>query len=105
MSDQEAFKKFMQQLQKAGSGRGGFSGGPRGFMTGSGLILALVAGGVALNASLFNGASSFSCPAWSSTEFWSTVDGGHRAIKYTRYAAVTSPRNIRFNFPPLVSMG
>jgi hypothetical protein len=57
MSDQEAFKKFMQQLQKAGSGGRGFSGGPKGFLTGSGLILALIAGGVALNASLFNGAS------------------------------------------------
>jgi hypothetical protein len=57
MSDQEAFKKFMQQLQRAGSRGGGFSGGPKGFITGSGLLLALVAGGVALNASLFNGVS------------------------------------------------
>uniref|UniRef100_A0A0W0G0Z6 Prohibitin n=1 Tax=Moniliophthora roreri TaxID=221103 RepID=A0A0W0G0Z6_MONRR len=49
------------------------AGGPnpgRGFFAGSGLIIALVAGGVALNASLFN------------------VDGGHRAIKYTRLHGV-----------------
>jgi len=69
-NQQEAFKRFTQQLQRVG--RGG-SGGrpPAGFLAGSGLIFALVAGGFALNASLFN------------------VDGGHRAIKYTRLHGVT----------------
>jgi prohibitin 2 len=54
---EDILKKFMQQVQRAGqssSGRG-FSGGPRGFFTGSGLLIALVGGGFLLNASLFNG--------------------------------------------------
>jgi prohibitin 2 len=63
--DQDAFRKLANQLKKASS-----SGGPKGFFAGSGLIVALVAGGVAVNASLFN------------------VDGGHRAIKYTRLHGV-----------------
>jgi prohibitin 2 len=90
MSDQqEAFRRFAQQLQRAAQGNGGFPGGsPRGLFAGGGLIIALVAGGLALNASLFNGAhlpainvrpSILSDP--------NTVDGGHRAIKYTRYAS------------------
>ncbi|KAI9443369.1 band 7 family-domain-containing protein [Lactarius indigo] len=63
-NQQEAFRRFAQQLQRASKGGGGFPGGsPRGLFAGGGLIIALVAGGVALNASLFN------------------VDGGHRAIQ------------------------
>jgi len=67
MNSQEAWKRLANQLQKAGvsGGRGGIPGG-KGAFAGGGLLIALVAGGVALNASLFN------------------VDGGHRAIKYTR---------------------
>ncbi|PAV17140.1 proteolysis and peptidolysis-related protein [Pyrrhoderma noxium] len=45
--------------------------GPGGLFAGSGLLIALAVGGFALNASLFN------------------VDGGHRAIKYTRLNGVT----------------
>ena len=55
-SPQDAWRRLGQQLQRAGG-----SGGPRmpgkGFFTGTGLLLALVGGGVALNASLFNGES------------------------------------------------
>ncbi|KAI0714050.1 band 7 family-domain-containing protein [Cerioporus squamosus] len=69
--NQETWRRLQQQLQRASAGGGG---GPRmpvkGFFTGSGLLLALVGGGIALNASLFN------------------VDGGHRAIKYTRLHGV-----------------
>jgi len=67
MNSQEAWKRLANQLQKAGvsGGRGGIPGG-KGAFAGGGLVIALVAGGLALNASLFN------------------VDGGHRAIKYTR---------------------
>jgi hypothetical protein len=57
MNEDPFLKKFLQQVQRAGqssSGRG-FSGGPRGFFTGSGLLIALVGGGFLLNASLFNG--------------------------------------------------
>ncbi|TBU27037.1 proteolysis and peptidolysis-like protein [Dichomitus squalens] len=72
MNSQDAWRRFSQQLQRAAASGGG--GGPRlpikGFFTGSGLLLALVGGGLALNASLFN------------------VDGGHRAIKYTRLHGV-----------------
>jgi len=74
MSGQDAFKKVLQQLQQASSsgGRARFSGGsPKGFFAGGGLLLALVGGGIALNSSLYN------------------VDGGHRAIKYTRTKGVT----------------
>lgn len=68
MSSQEAFRRFAQQLQRAGGtgGGSGLPGGPGRFFAGSGLLLALFGGGILLNASLFN------------------VDGGHRAIKYTR---------------------
>jgi len=61
--DSEAVRNIQRQLRNArGPGKGFFAGG--------GLIAAVVLGGVALNASLFN------------------VDGGHRAIKYTRLHGV-----------------
>ncbi|KAH9969785.1 band 7 family-domain-containing protein [Russula dissimulans] len=70
-NQQEAFRRFAQQLQRVSQG-GGFPGGsPRGLFAGGGLVITLIAGGLALNASLFN------------------VDGGHRAIKYTRLHGVT----------------
>jgi len=67
MNSQEAWKRLANQLQKAAvsGGRGGVTGG-KGAFAGGGLLMALVVGGFVLNASLFN------------------VDGGHRAIKYTR---------------------
>jgi len=68
MDGQEAFKRLQQQLKRATNQGGGgrLPGGPGGLFAGGGLIIALIAGGIVLNASLFN------------------VDGGHRAIKYTR---------------------
>lgn len=57
---QEAFRRLTNQI------RGGGGPAPKGLFAGSGLLVALVAGGIALNSSLFN------------------VDGGHRAIKYSR---------------------
>ncbi|KDQ62297.1 hypothetical protein JAAARDRAFT_121257 [Jaapia argillacea MUCL 33604] len=69
MSGQDTFRRLAQQLQRGAGGGGGMPGG-KGLFAGGGLIIALVAGGVALNASLFN------------------VDGGHRAIKYTRIHGV-----------------
>ncbi|KAK0464459.1 band 7 family-domain-containing protein [Desarmillaria tabescens] len=66
--DDETLRRFANQIRKTASG------GPRppaGFFAGTGLLVALVAGGFALNASLFN------------------VDGGHRAIKYTRLHGLT----------------
>ncbi|AAW40621.1 proteolysis and peptidolysis-related protein, putative [Cryptococcus deneoformans JEC21] len=77
----EAFAKLAQQLNRArmqasggggGGGRGGgqMPGGFKGFMAGSGAIGTLVVGAIALNYSLFN------------------VDGGHRAIKYSRLQGV-----------------
>ncbi|KAH8114748.1 band 7 family-domain-containing protein [Phellopilus nigrolimitatus] len=68
---QDPFRQFTQQVQaRVGRAGGGFPKGG-GFFAGSGLLVALVAGGVALNASLFN------------------VDGGHRAIKYTRLNGIS----------------
>jgi len=71
MNSQEAWKRLAKQLQNASApgGRGGIPGG-RGAFAGGGLLLALVVGGLTLNASLFN------------------VDGGHRAIKYTRLRGI-----------------
>ncbi|WVR07231.1 prohibitin-2 [Kwoniella sp. DSM 27419] len=79
----EAFARLAQQLNRArmqasgGGGGGGGRGGPggqipgfKGFMAGGGAIGVLVAGGLALNYSLFN------------------VDGGHRAIKYSRVSGI-----------------
>ncbi|KAI5123124.1 hypothetical protein M0805_001479 [Coniferiporia weirii] len=65
---QDPFKLFSQQLQRVRGG--GRVPGGGGLFAGSGLLIALVAGGFALNSSLFN------------------VDGGHRAIKYTRVSGV-----------------
>jgi len=57
---QEAFRRFARQIRVAGGGsQGRFPGGPGGgLFAGSGLLVALVAGGFALNAALFNGKSS-----------------------------------------------
>jgi len=57
MNSQEAWKRLASQLQKASvsGGRGGIPGG-KGAFAGGGLLIALVAGGLTLNASLFNGA-------------------------------------------------
>ncbi|KAH8104688.1 band 7 family-domain-containing protein [Cristinia sonorae] len=73
MSGQDAFRRFAQQLQKASQQGGGprLPNGGKGLFAGGGAIVALVGGGLLLSASLFN------------------VDGGHRAIKYTRLHGVT----------------
>jgi len=48
----ETFRRFTKQLRTVG---GGNIPGGKGLFAGSGLLVALVAGGFALNASLFNG--------------------------------------------------
>ena len=62
MNGQDAFRRLAQQLQRAGknAGNGGKMPGGKGFFAGTGLLVALVGGGVALNASLFNGAFAHS---------------------------------------------
>jgi hypothetical protein len=55
MNGQEAFRKLANQLRSGGGGAGPLPGPPKGFFAGSGLLIALVAGGFALNSSLFNG--------------------------------------------------
>jgi len=70
----EAFARLAQQLNRArmaGQGKGGgggggnpfggIPGGGKGAATGGGLIAALAVGGIALNYSLFNGASEIAC--------------------------------------------
>ena len=65
MNSQEAWKRLASQLQKAGvsGGRGGIPGG-KGAFAGGGLLIALVAGGLTLNASLFNGACTRRSIPW-----------------------------------------
>ncbi|KAK2465357.1 hypothetical protein APHAL10511_002711 [Amanita phalloides] len=81
---QEALRRFANQLRRAGTGGTGGPGGPKGLFAGSGLLVALIAGGFVLNSSLFN------------------VDGGHRAIKYTRLDGVKKdvyPEGTHFAIP------
>lgn len=89
----ETFAKLASQLSRqrlatAGGGGPGFGGkGPngfRGFMAGGGLLITLAVGGFAINQSLFN------------------VDGGHRAIKYTRLYGIRPDiynEGTHFNIP------
>ena len=78
----------MNQLQKSGrkvpTGPGGRP--PAGFLAGGGLVVALIAGGLLLNASLFNGVPISYRFLRCKDTYRSLVDGGHRAIKYTRCA-------------------
>ena len=67
MNSQEAWKRLASQLQKASaSGGGGGIPGGKGVFAGGGLLIALVAGGIALNASLFNGACTGHFIPWMS---------------------------------------
>jgi prohibitin 2 len=57
MNGPEAFRRLANQLKASSGGGGGpLPKGTKGFFAGSGLLIALVGGGLALNASLFNGA-------------------------------------------------
>lgn len=73
---------FLQRARQSGRMPGGGGAG----LAGSGLLIALVAGGLALNASLFNGAQLARVLLTVTENIFFVVDGGHRAIKYTRYA-------------------
>ncbi|KAG7575262.1 hypothetical protein FFLO_00426 [Filobasidium floriforme] len=98
-SGREALQRLAVQFAKAQRSGGGFggkggpggAGGPgglKGFMAGGGLLVTLAIGGFAINQSIFN------------------VDGGHRAIKYTRLNGIGStiyPEGTHFNIPWLES--
>ena len=70
----EAWRRLQATLATAQQRSGGFGGGfgrnPRGLFGGAGAVLLLAGGSMALYNALFN------------------VDGGHRAIKYTRIGGV-----------------
>ena len=55
--DSEALKNIQRQLKRAANqgGSGKLPGGPGGLFAGGGLIATLIAGGLLLNMSLFNG--------------------------------------------------
>ncbi|KLO15986.1 hypothetical protein SCHPADRAFT_870395 [Schizopora paradoxa] len=74
MSGQDILRRLVQQLQQQGarSSRGPNIPGGRAGGSAAALLVTFVVGGMALNASLFN------------------VDGGHRAIKYTRLNGVSN---------------
>lgn len=104
----EAFARLAQQLNRArlsaqggggggrgGGGGGGIPGGFKGFMAGGGLLAVLAGGGLILNYSLFNGVSCvFRCYGVRQQRRLLTVilvvDGGHRAIKYSRLHGIRS---------------
>jgi len=65
----QRLQRMLQQRSRAGFGGGGMPGGNMGRILGPGVV-ALVIGGFILSNSLFN------------------VEGGHRAIKYTRISGV-----------------
>jgi hypothetical protein len=53
MNGQAFLRKVSRQLQNRGRGGGG--GGPQGALTGTAALIALIAGGLTINAALFNG--------------------------------------------------
>ncbi|CCC70544.1 hypothetical protein NCAS_0F00600 [Naumovozyma castellii] len=84
---QKYARAFQQQLAKRGgrnTGRGGVGGGPKGALAGLGGLILLGGGALFLNSSLFN------------------VDGGHRAIVYSRISGVSPkiyPEGTHFIIP------
>ncbi|EUC63401.1 prohibitin [Rhizoctonia solani AG-3 Rhs1AP] len=83
----DAFAKFAAQLQRQARTGGGGGGGPgRGLLGGGAGLLLLVGGGIALNASLFNGKYRENFPDLFTNS--NLVDGGHRAIKYSRFQGI-----------------
>ncbi|KIM29975.1 hypothetical protein M408DRAFT_328415 [Serendipita vermifera MAFF 305830] len=81
--NQDTLRKWMREIETRRGSAGPPRPGPGGFLAGGGLVL-LIAGGVLLNSSLF------------------TVDGGHRAIKYTRLNGVKPDiyaEGTHFNIP------
>lgn len=93
---QDPFRLFTQQLQRAANrGAGGMPRGGGGIFAGSGLLIALVAGGFALNASLFNGMRNNGLHLYYIFNLFFTVDGGHRAIKYTRFTCCLHFQNVK----------
>ena len=80
MSGQDAFRRFAQQVQRAGGSGGRVPPGGSALVAGA---IALIGGGALLNASLFNGEYPLIFSHATSIDT-GAVDGGHRAIKYTR---------------------
>ncbi|KAI9853066.1 MAG: Prohibitin-2, subunit of the prohibitin complex (Phb1p-Phb2p) [Vezdaea acicularis] len=81
----ETWARFQQTLQSAQQqGRRGFGGTPKGAFGGAAGLILLIGGAAAINNALFN------------------VDGGHRAIKYTRIGGVKKeiyPEGTHFKIP------
>src|SRR5258708_39652582 len=81
--NEESVRRLLRQVQAASQNRP--KPGPGGFFAGGGLVL-LVLGGLSINTRLLNGMRS---PRLLDTpghayDIYLLVDGGHRAIKYTR---------------------
>lgn len=82
------FKKLQQSISSAQQkGRGGLPGGPRNFFGGAAGLVLLATGAVVVNEALFNGTISY-MRVFLIPSLRITVDGGHRAIKYTRIGGV-----------------
>lgn len=84
-------RNAQQQLQKAGrrfGGAGGGGPGPQAPFTAIGGLLLLAGGAYAFNNALFNGRLHNSLLIPDQCANPAPVDGGHRAIKYTRVGGV-----------------
>ena len=84
----EAWRRLQQTLASAQQqGRKGLGGNPRGAIGGAAGLLLLLGGAVVVNNALFNGLKNVFYDPWFHTNAL-LVDGGHRAIKYTRIGGV-----------------
>ena len=84
----ETWRKLQQTLASAQQqGRRGLGGNPRNLFGGAAGLLLLGGGALVLNNALFNGKIPYSNLQLAPTNAYQ-VDGGHRAIKYTRIGGV-----------------
>lgn len=83
-----AFKQFQNAMSKVQTAGGGTGGSPKGAFAGLGGLLLLGGGALVVNSEYMDRLSS-ACPSADGfLDAIFNVDGGHRAIKYTRLGGV-----------------
>ena len=81
--NEETLRRWMREIETRRASAGPPRLGPGGFFAGGGLAL-LILGGIAINSSLFTGAPALLLIIGLEAKLNFVVDGGNRAIKYTR---------------------